>query len=79
MDNKFYVVRVKYLPNGEEKKSELMDYPTQLEAESKFYKNIGTDMEDTTLLGSMCMVVDKFGNEIQSRYWSREIVPTTAE
>lgn len=71
MKTKFYVVRVKYLPDGTEKKSELMDYPDQLTAEAKFHKNIGTDMEDLTLSGSMCMVIDSFGNTLLSKSWER--------
>lgn len=69
--NRFYVVRVKYLADGTEKRSELMAYDTRLEAESKFHINVGTDMADTTLNGSMCVVLDSFGNSICTKYWVR--------
>lgn len=78
MKNRFYVVRVKYLADGTQKKSELMDYATEVEAESKFHKNLGEDMDDLTLIGGMCTVLDSFGNPVRDlkRGWRRQAEPT---
>lgn len=65
----YYVIRVKYLKDGTIKKSEVMDYATENDAIKKFYTNLSTDMGDDTLSGSMCCVVNLFGNIIKSDYW----------
>lgn len=66
----YYVVRVKYLKDGTEKRSELMAYDTLQAAESKFYTNIGTDMNDDTLSGSMCVVLNGHGGTEDKKYWN---------
>lgn len=77
---KFYVVRVKKQKNGVYKKSELMDYDTQQQALAKFYTNIGADMNDDTLQGSMCAVLNEMGNPIVPAVsWEREEEPVSEE
>ena len=77
---KFYVVRVKKQKNGVYKKSELMDYDSQQQALAKFYTNIGTDMNDDTLQGSMCAVLNERGTTIvPSVFWEREEEPVSEE
>lgn len=65
----FYVVRVKYLLDGTEKRSELMAYETQQEAVAKFHNNLGADMSDDTLKGSMCVVLNAHGGTVDKEYW----------
>lgn len=67
--DKFYVVRVKWLKDGSIKKSELMSYETQNQAIAKFHANLGADMGDETLSGSMCTVLNQLGESITSNYW----------
>lgn len=69
----FYVVRVKYLKDGTEKRSELMAYSTQTEAVAKFHTNLGNDMSDDTLRGSMCTVLNEHGGQIEKGYWELPI------
>jgi len=68
----YYVVRVKYLKDGSEKRSELMAYQTKQEALSKFHTNMGTDMADDTLAGSFCTVLNSLGNPVTSDSWHIE-------
>lgn len=66
----YYVVRVKYLKDGTEKRSELMAYETKQQALSKFHTNMGTDMADETLNGSMCVVLNAQGGTVEGDYWN---------
>lgn len=66
----YYVVRVKYLLDGTEKRSELMAYDSKQAALSKFHTNMGTDMADETLKGSFCSVLNEMGFLVQSDCWS---------
>lgn len=68
----FYVVRVKYLKDGTEKRSELMAYETRNQAMSKFHQNLGADMADDTLKGSMCTVINEHGGQEDKEYWEIE-------
>ena len=65
----YFVTRVKYLLNGDIKKSELMSYGTRNEALAKFHTNLGTDMEDPELKGSMCTVINSHGGQECKEYW----------
>lgn len=65
----YYVVRVKYLKDGTEKRSELMAYESKQEAVAKFHNNLGTDMSDDTLKGSMCTVINYQGGQLEREYW----------
>lgn len=65
----YYVVRVKYLKDGTEKRSELMAYESKQQALSKFHTNMGTDMADESLNGSMCVVLNEHGGTVESDYW----------
>ena len=65
----YYVARVKYLKDGTEKRSELMAYQTKNEALSKFHSNLGNDMVDDTLKGSMCVVLNQHGGTEEQDYW----------
>lgn len=65
----FFVTRVKYLKNGEVKKSELMSYDTLNQALAKFHTNLGTDMVDESLKGSMCTVINSHGGQEAREYW----------
>ena len=71
----YYVVRVKYLKDGTEKRSELMAYETRNQAMSKFHQNLGADMADDTLNGSMCTVINDHGGQEAKEYWNN---PTPA-
>jgi len=66
----YYVVRVKYLNDGTEKRSELMAYESKQQALSKFHTNMGTDMGDPTLRGSMCTVLNEIAGQEASGSWS---------
>ena len=68
----YYVVRVKYLLDGTEKKSELMSYEDKNQAIAKFHTNLGTDMVDDTLKGSFCTVLNDMGKEVVSSSWKVE-------
>lgn len=68
----YYVVRVKYLKDGTEKRSELMAYETKNQAMSKFHQNLGTDMADDTLKGSMCTVINEHGGQEDKEFWEIE-------
>lgn len=76
--SKFFVVRVKYLKDGTIKKSELMEYATKQEAVAKFHSNLGADMVDETLQGSMCTVLNSEGGQIEVAFWQLEEEPTPA-
>ena len=65
----FYVMRVKFLKDGTTKKSEVMDYQTRNEAMAKFHTNLGADMGDDTLSGSMCTVINSHGGQEANEYW----------
>lgn len=67
----YFVVRVKYLKNGQVKKSELMDYNDKQAALAKFHQNIGADMADDTLAGSFCTVLSQEGKSLEdgTYYW----------
>lgn len=65
----FFVTRVKFLKDGTIKKSELMSYDTLNQAVAKFHSNLGTDMEDSTLKGSMCTVTNSHGGQEKTEYW----------
>lgn len=69
MIEKYYVVRVKYLKDGTEKRSELMSYADKQTAIAKFHTNLGTDMVDDTLQGSFCTVLNSSGKEVVSEGW----------
>lgn len=69
MAERFYVERVKYLKDGTYKKSEQMDYATQKAAEKKFYKNVSDDMDDDTLHGSMNVILNSIGGQIERKFW----------
>ena len=69
MTEMYYVVRVKYLKDGTEKRSELMAYASKQAALSKFHTNLGTDMSDDTLQGSFCTVINSIGKEVASDSW----------
>ena len=42
---------------------------------SKFHQNLGTDMADDTLNGSMCTVINDHGGQEAKEYWNN---PTPA-
>ena len=65
----YYVMRIKYQKDGTVKKSEVMDYDTMQKALAKFHTNIGTDMSDDTLAGSMCTVINGAGAQIETSFW----------
>ena len=72
MDYKYYVVRVKYLKDGTEKRIETMAYDTKQQAIAKFHNNLSTDMVDDTLRGSMCTVLNYQGGQVEREYWEIE-------
>lgn len=70
MADRYFVERVKYLKDGTFKKSEQMDYATLKAAEKKFYQNVSTDMDDDTLCGSVNLVLNSIGGQIDTKFWS---------
>lgn len=78
MVDKYFVVRVRFLAEGGIKKSELMSYPTQEQAVSKFHSNLALDMVDETLTGSMCSVLDITGNLIKQDFWGHWVEESPA-
>ena len=75
----YYVMRVKYLKDGTVKKSEVMSYATKQEALAKYHTNMGTDMVDDTLKGSMCTVINGMGGQEIADYWSEPEPEPTPE
>lgn len=71
---KYYVIRIKYLLDGTEKKSEIMSYDTITRAVAKFHSNMGTDMLDESLKGVLCMVVNSEGGILENKKWNAEII-----
>lgn len=65
----YFVIRVKYLKDGTIKKSELMNFDTEIKATAKMYSNLATDMVDETLKGSACMVVNENFYVIEKKSW----------
>lgn len=65
----YYVMRVKFLKDGTTKKSEVMDYESRTDALAKFHTNLGTDMVDESLKGSMCTVTNSHGGQEAKEYW----------
>lgn len=66
---KYYVMRVKHLKDGTTKKSEVMEYDSRERAIAKFHSNLGADMADETLQGSMCAVINGMGGMEKTEYW----------
>lgn len=71
----YYVMRIKYLKDGTVKKSEVMEYDNRQAALAKYHSNMGADMADTTLKGSMCTVINGMGGQEVSNYWMLEDSP----
>lgn len=72
MSNQYYVIRIKFLKDGTVKKSEVMDYETQRQAEVKFHNNLASDMADDTLEGSTCVIMNAYGGIAKSEHWEIE-------
>lgn len=77
MADRYYVERIKYLKDGTFKKSEQMDYATEKAAEKKFYKNVSDDMDDDTLNGSLNVVLNSIGAQIEHKFWKNGAVKIT--
>ena len=77
--DKFYVIRIRFLEDGTVKKSEVMEYDTHRQAETKFHNNLATDMADDTLLGSTVMVINAYGGVTDCEHWENEEEPTPEE
>ena len=73
--DRFYVIRIRFLKDGSIKKSEVMDYDTFRQAETKFHNNLATDMADDTLQGSTCMVINAYGGTMKVENWFDENAP----
>lgn len=72
----YYVMRIKYQKDGTVKKSEVMDYDTRQAAISKFHSNLGADMADDNLMGSMCTVINGMGGQEATEFWgTMEVEP----
>ena len=65
----YYVMRIKYQKDGQVKKSEVMEYDTRQSAVAKFHTNMGADMADSTLKGSVCTVINGMGGQEEAEYW----------
>lgn len=65
----FYVMKVKFLKDGSMKESPVMTYEEPNRAKAKFHKNLGEDMDDSTLKGGMCTVINSHGGQECKEYW----------
>ena len=77
MTNNYYVIRIRFLKDGTIKKSEVMEYDPQRQAEAKFHNNLATDMADDTLQGSTCMVINAYGGVSNVEHWEIEAEPNS--
>ena len=75
MTSKYFVIRVKYLVDGTVDKGEIIDFDSREAAIAQYHVYVGTDMNDASLRGSMCTVLNSYGMEVMHDSWSRPIVP----
>lgn len=66
--------RTKILNDGTMKSVEQSYHDTLMKAQTKFHRNIATDMEDSTLNGSISIITDTMLNKHDSFVWNREDV-----
>lgn len=72
MDNvKYLLNRTKFLANGGVKALEPSVHDDLQSAQAKYHRNIGTDMDDTTLSGSVSVITDTDGNSYESFTWGK--------
>lgn len=70
---KYLLNRTKFLVNGGVKALEPSVHDDLKSAQAKYHRNIGTDMDDTTLSGSVTVITDTLGNRYDYFSWG-EIV-----
>lgn len=76
MENIKYVLnRVKFLKTGGVKEQTPTIHDDLKSAQAKFHRNIGTDMDDTTLSGSVSIITDTKGGYKDSFSWGEIIEP----
>lgn len=66
---KYFLNRVKFLANGGVKAQEPSVHDDLHSAQAKFHRNVGTDMDDSTLSGSVSMITDEKGNPYDAYSW----------
>lgn len=77
MSNTMYILnRTKFMKNGGVKVVEPSVDENPRVIEAKYHRNIGFDLEDATLSGSVSVITDTLGNRIDGYSWG-EIIPTT--
>lgn len=75
---KIYVLnRTKFTKTGEKKSVEQSFFNELQPAQAKFHRNIGADMDDTTLSGSFTVITDTKGNIYDNFGWGEIIEPQT--
>lgn len=69
MVEKYFLNRVKFLKSGGVKEQTPSIHDNLKSAQAKFYRNIGTDMDDETLSGSVSVITDTKGGSHDSYAW----------
>lgn len=67
--------RTKILADGTLKSVEQSYHKTLLEAQTKYHRNISTDMSDETLKGSISIITDTKGLKYDDFEWERDEEP----
>lgn len=70
--------RTKFLKEGGVKAVENTYDENKRTLEAKYHRNISQDLDDTTLSGSVSVILDSYGNRIEGYSWG-EIIPVTKE
>lgn len=79
MEKTIYILnRVKFLANGGVKEQTPTIHEDLKSAQAKFHRNIGNDMDDTTLSGSVSVITDSKGGEYDNFSWG-EIIESTVK
>lgn len=72
MNQIFILNRTKVLADGTLKSVEQSYHDTLVKAQTKFHRNISTDMDDDNLNGSISVITDTYGNRHDSFVWNRD-------
>lgn len=75
----FILNRTKFQKDGTIKSVETSLHDTLSSALAKHYRNIGADMEDEKLSGSVSVITDTLGNRHEGYSWGEIIEPTVTE
>lgn len=79
MKKLYFLSRIKFLKNGGVKEQTTTTHEDLKSAQAKYHRNIGTDMDDDTLSGSLTVILDSDGNRIDGYSWGEIIEPQPVE